>query len=98
MLLPDLKDSANAVKHLVVGAGKDGNIYVVDRDSMGKFNSSSNQIWQELAGAVPGGVYSSPAYFNNTVYYGDVGGTVKAFSITSAKLSTSPTSQTSIQF
>jgi Immunoglobulin domain len=98
MLLPDLRDGANTVRHLVVGAGKDGNIYVVDRDSMGKFNSSSNQIWQELAGAVPGGVYSSPAYFNNTVYYGDVGGTVKAFSITSAKLSMSPTSQTSIQF
>jgi hypothetical protein len=98
MLLPDLRDGANTVRHLVVGAGKDGNIYLVDRDSMGKFNSSSNQIWQELAGAVPGGVYSSPAYFNNTVYYGDVGGTVKAFSITSAKLSTSPTSQTSIQF
>jgi hypothetical protein len=98
MLLPDLRDGANTVRHLVVGAGKDGNIYVVDRDSMGKFNSSSNQIWQELTGAVPGGVYSSPAYFSNTVYYGDVGGTVKAFSITTAKLSTSPTSQTSIQF
>jgi hypothetical protein len=98
LLLPDLRDGANTLRHLVLGAGKDGNIYVVDRDSMGKFNASSNQIWQELTGAVPGGVYSSPAYFNNTVYYADAGGSVKAFSITSAKLSTSPTSLTTTQF
>ena len=98
MLLPDLTDSSGAVRHLVVGAGKDGNIYVVNRDSMGKFNSSANNIWQEVAGAVPGGVWASPAYFNHTVYYGDAGGTVKAFTISGAKLSSSPTSQTATQF
>ncbi len=93
MLLPDLMDSANTVKHLVVGAGKDGNIYVVDRDNMGKFSPSANHIWQELDGVVSGGVRSSPAYFNGTVYLGDVGGALKAFGITSAKLSASPTSR-----
>src|ERR1019366_6401119 len=81
MLLPDLKDSTNTVRHLMVGAGKDGNIYVVDRDSMGKFNASMNQIWQQLSAAVPSGVFSSPAYFNNTVYYGDKDATLKAFGI-----------------
>jgi hypothetical protein len=98
MLLPDLRDATNTVRHLAVAAGKGGTIYVVNRDSMGKFNPSTNNIWQELAGAVPGRVFSSPAYFNNTVYYGDIGGTLKAFSIISAKLSTSPTSQTGTQF
>src|ERR1700677_2445298 len=62
MLLPDLMDSSNTVRHLMVGAGKDGNIYVVDRDSMGKFNASSNNNYQTLAGALPGGVWSTPAY------------------------------------
>jgi hypothetical protein len=98
MLLPDLKDSTNTVRHLMVGAGKDGNIYVVDRDSMGKFNASMNQIWQQLRAAVPSGVFSSPAYFNNTVYYGDKDASLKAFGITSAKLSGAPSSQTGIQF
>ncbi|HEY5101592.1 MAG TPA: PQQ-binding-like beta-propeller repeat protein [Steroidobacteraceae bacterium] len=98
MLLPDLTDSTNTVRHLMVGAGKDGNIYVVNRDSMGKFNASANQIWQELDGAVPGGIFASPAYFNNNVYYGDISGTLKAFGITNAKLSASPTSQSSTQF
>jgi hypothetical protein len=66
-LLPDLSDGANTM-HLAVGAGKDTNIYVVNRDSMGKFNTSpnSNNVYQELPGALPGGVWSMPAYFNNT--------------------------------
>jgi hypothetical protein len=98
MLLPDLSDESNAVRHLVVGAGKDGNIYVADRDAMGKFNASANHIWQELDGVLPGGVWSTPAYFNKAVYYADVGGKLKAFGITNAKLSSAPTSQTGTSF
>ena len=98
MLLPDLTDVTNTVRHLVIGAGKDSNIYVVNRDAMGKFNPSSNLIWQELDGALPGGVFSTPAYFSSTVYYGDGGGTLKAFAITNAKLSIAPSSQTSTSF
>jgi hypothetical protein len=98
LLLPDLTDESNTVRHLVVGAGKDGNIYVVSRDAMGKFNATANQIWQEVDGALPGGVWSTPAYFNNALYYADVGGTLKAFGISNAKLSSAPTSQTSTSF
>src|SRR5205807_3660364 len=46
LLLPDLTDAGNVVRHLVIGAGKDGNIYVVNRDSMGKFSPTANNIWQ----------------------------------------------------
>jgi outer membrane protein assembly factor BamB len=86
MLLPDLADSANVTRHLAVGAGKDGNLYVVDRDSMGKFNPASNKIWQELDGALGHGIWSTPAYFNHTVYYGPSGGPVTAFAIHDAML------------
>jgi hypothetical protein len=99
MLLPDLTDSTSTIRHLVIGAGKDGKIYIVNRDSMGKFNSSGNtQIWQQVSGALTSGIYSTPAYFNGTVYYGDVGATVKAFAISSAKLSGQPQSQSATQF
>jgi PQQ enzyme repeat len=99
MLLPDLTDSTNTVRHLVIGAGKDGNIYVVNRDSMGKFNSSSNvQIWQQVSGALTSSVFSTPAYFNGTVYYGDVGATLKSFAISNAKLAAAPQSQSATQF
>ncbi|MGA7539137.1 MAG: PQQ-binding-like beta-propeller repeat protein [Steroidobacteraceae bacterium] len=98
MLLPDVTDSSGVVRHLMIGAGKDGNLYVVNRDDMGKFSLSGDGIWQQLDGLFPGGIFSSPAYFNGEVYYGDVGGTLKAFSVTDAKLSNVPASQTSTQF
>lgn len=99
MLLPDLTDSSNTVRHLVIGAGKDGNIYVVNRDSMGKFNPSGNsQIWQQVSGALASGVFSTPAYFNGTIYYADVGATLKAFAISNAKLAAAPHSQSAAQF
>jgi hypothetical protein len=98
MLLPDLMDSANTVRHLAVGAGKDGNIYVVDRDSLGKFNAAANRNYQTLSGVLPGGIWSTPAYFNGTVYYADASGTLKAFAISTAKLGATPQSQSATQF
>ena len=98
MVLPDLSDGSGNTWHLAVGAGKDGNLYVVNRDSMGKFSSSNNNIYQELSGGLPGGVWAMPAYFNNTVYYGSVGNQIQAFTITNATLSTSATSQTANSF
>jgi len=99
MLLPDLTNGSGQTMHLAVGAGKDGNLYVVNRDSMGKFTpGNNNAIYQELPGALPGGVWAMPAYFNNVVYYGSVGNSIQAFTITNAKLSTSATAHTANSF
>jgi outer membrane protein assembly factor BamB len=97
LVLPDLTDGSGNVRHLSVGAGKDGHIYVVNRDAMGKFNAGSNHIYQELSGVL-GGVFSMPAYFNGTLYYGAVGDAIKAFKITNAMLGNGPASQTSNTF
>jgi hypothetical protein len=98
MLLPDLPDAGGTVRHLAVGAGKDGHLYVVNRDDLGKFSASGNAIWQDLANALPGGIWSAPAYFNGNVYYADVNGTLKAFAISQAKLGASPASQSGTTF
>jgi hypothetical protein len=98
IVLPDLTDGSGNTWHLAVGAGKDSNLYLVNRDSMGKFNSNKNNIYQELAGSLPGGVYAMPAYFNSTIYYGSVGSPIQAFTITSAKISTSATAETTNSF
>lgn len=98
LVLPDITDKSGKVWHLAVGAGKDGNIYVVNRDSMGKFNANTNKIYQELNGILSGSVFSMPAYFNNTIYYGAAGDRLKSFSISNAKLPTSPTGQTGNSF
>lgn len=98
LLLPDFKDAAGHIRHLAVGAGKDTNIYVVNRDNMGKFNPTRNNIWQEIDSALPGGVWSMPAYYNNTVYYGGVGDHIKAFAVSQALLSESPASESGNTF
>jgi Immunoglobulin I-set domain len=97
LLLPDLVDANGNTRHLAVGSGKDAIIYVVDRDNMGKFNSTADNIYQQISGQI-GGVWSKPSYFNNTVYYGAVGDHLKAFPITNALLAGTPATQSSESF
>lgn len=57
---------------------------------MGKYNAANDSaIYQRINGEI-GGVWSMPAYFNNTVYYGAVSDTLKAFPITNARLAATP--------
>ncbi|HKV04258.1 MAG TPA: hypothetical protein VJO53_04025, partial [Candidatus Acidoferrales bacterium] len=98
MLLPDLKDAQGNTRHLAIGAGKDSNLYMVDRDNMGKFTSNDSGIYQELPGALSGGVWSAPAYFNGTAYYGPSGNNLLAFPIASARLGASPSSSSAHGF
>lgn len=97
VVLLDLTDNGGHVHQLAVGAGKDSVIYVVDRNSMGKFNSTDN-IYQEISGALSGQVFSKPAVFNDTVYYGAVGDSIRAFPIANAKLATTSSQTTSHTF
>lgn len=98
MVLPDFTDGSGKVLHLAVGAGKDSNMYVIDRDSMGKFDPNSNNIYQELTKQFSSGIFSAPAYFNSAVYFGASYGTIKLFNISNAKLSATPVSQTTNTF
>lgn len=99
LVLPDVSVTANKKVHLVVGAGKDGNIYVADRNNMGKWNpNNNNNLYQELSGALPNGAWSMPAYFYNTVFFGGVTDHIKAYPIVFGKLAASPSSQTAITF
>jgi len=100
MVVPNIKDSSGAVHQLVVGAGKDSNIYLADRTNMGKFNpNNNNQLYQELQGALAGSVFAAPAFSQNMIYYGAVGDNVKAFAFDSTgKLVATPQSKTSNAF
>jgi hypothetical protein len=93
LLLPDMLDTQSNTRQLAVGAGKDQIIYLVDRMNMGKFSPSTNAIYQQVNGVLAGRVFSTPAYFNGTLYYGAVGDYIKALPFQSARL-TAVTSQT----
>jgi hypothetical protein len=99
LVLPDMTDSSGKTRYLAIGAGKDGNIYLVDRTNMGKFNPQNDSaIYQELDGALPGGIWSMPAYYRGQVYFGAVNGPIRAFQFTKALLSSTPASMTGTQF
>jgi hypothetical protein len=98
VVLPDQTDASGTVRHLAVGAGKDLNMYLVDRDSMGKFNPAGDVIFHKEVALFPARVFSTPAYFNGTLYYGAVGDNIKAFTMKNAQFSSVPTSMTAKAF
>ena len=98
LLLPDVVDGSGKTRHLAIGSGKDANIYVVDRDNMGKFNGNADNIYQLITGQLSGGVWSKPSYFNGTVYYGAVNDSIKAFPIVNGLLATAPSSRSAHSF
>jgi hypothetical protein len=98
LLLPDLSSGANP--RLLVQAGKEGKIYLINRDTggMGHFcttcTTGDTQIVQELPGAV-GGMWGSPAFWNGNLFFGGAGDNLKAFSFSASSLVSGPTTQSS---
>jgi hypothetical protein len=98
-------DQSGAYPHELIGCGKPNDIYVMNRDQMGQFNSTSNNVIQVISGAVGGaGVtehcFMTPAFWQQNVYFVGNQDVIKAFSLDpgSGLLSTAPTSQGSFVF
>jgi len=96
VLLPDQTGTAHP--HLALGAGKDGNAYLVDRDNMGHFRPSDNsQIVQTIAISTSG-VYGTPGFWESNIYFLAPNDVLKAFQLSGGLLSTNPSSQASTAF
>lgn len=100
LLLPD--QTAGAHPHLLVGAGKEGKIYLIDRDNMGRFNSTDDsRIVQSIPNAIGTGDDSdfySPVFWNGKVYFSGTDDVVKAFNFNNGLLSTTPVMQAATTF
>jgi Bacterial lectin/Chitobiase/beta-hexosaminidase C-terminal domain len=96
LLLPD---QPGTHPHLLLQAGKEGRIYLIDRDRMtaNPANpsqeepfcsgcSSDPQIVQESAAGEIGGMWSTPAYWNNTTYWRGNGDLLKAIPLSNGLL------------
>ena len=99
VVLPDMKDSNGKFRSLAIGAGKDQNIYIVDRSNMGKFNPNNDDaIYQEIDGVLGGGEWATAAYYKGSVYFGPQGNNLLQFKFSKAKLATSPYSRSTASF
>jgi outer membrane protein assembly factor BamB len=100
LILPEMKDASGRIWRLVVGAGKDLNIYLANRNAMGKFNPRGNQnIYQELPQAMKHNFSRPiPAYFNGRLYYASTEDTLREFRFQNARLIAEPESQTTLKF
>jgi len=98
MLLPDQPGND---PHLMVIAGKNGTIYLLNRDQLTANNLhycgtcySDPQIVQELPGAFSAypqaNYYGTPVSWNNNVYFWPINDYLKEYSLTNGLLSTSP--------
>jgi hypothetical protein len=100
MILPDLYDSSNQVHHLVVAAGKEPTLYLLNRDNLGRYNPAGDVVYQKIPGVLGAfGVWAAPAYFNGALYFGPRDTAMSRFAFNSnAKLDPVPDSVTSTSF
>jgi hypothetical protein len=91
LLMPDIPIGGGNVLSLAAGAGKDGNIYYMGRtgDFLGEYDGQNDNNIFTITNALPNGASSTPAYFNQTLYYGGIGDSVRAIDV----LGTNTTSQ-----
>jgi hypothetical protein len=94
--LIDLPASGTNPVHLVAGGGKDGYLYLLDRDKMGGFGDSN--AWQRLN--FGNGIFGTGAFWKGHLYLAGLKGSLQAFSLdaATAKLSLSPSSVSSALF
>jgi hypothetical protein len=95
MLLPD---HSGAHRREAVIGGKEGKLFVLDRDDMGEFHPSGNRVVQQLEANLGNGYYSSPAYFNGAVYMAGVSSHLERYAVRGARLSDTPTSRSVATF
>jgi hypothetical protein len=92
-----LPDQTGTYPHLLITAGKQGVIYVLNRDNMGKYGVSGDTSLQSLSG-LSGGLFASPAFWKNFIYFGAWNDPLKSFQLNNFTLSQSSRSTMGFTF
>lgn len=98
-----LPNQPGSFLHLAITSGKNGHIYLLDRDNMGGYGGAKGnpQIVQEIAGQLKQQM-GTPAYWNGHVYFGagvsPHNDSIKAFTIRNGVVSNTPASQSSATY
>lgn len=88
--------TSGPVPHLVIGGGKDGYLYLLNRDAMGGLGDAN--AWQRFSFGNP--IFATGSFWNNTFYMAAVNGPLQAFAFNTStgKFNTSNASQSSAAY
>jgi hypothetical protein len=94
--LIDLPANGTLPTHLIAGGGKDGYLYVLNRDNLGGFGDAN--AWQRMNWGAP--IYDTVAYWNSTLYMSGAWSSLQAFALNpqTAMVETSPSSVSTTYF
>ncbi|AXC12918.1 hypothetical protein ACPOL_3635 [Acidisarcina polymorpha] len=108
VLLPAEKQASGTTLNSLVAIGKSGKIYILNRNNLGGYSPTSDNVVQALQTPQSGeqnwgaGVWGASAYYNQHIYFGGINPGVTnglaAYSYVNGVLSSAPTSQTTEQF
>lgn len=96
-----MPDNLSPYPHELIGGGKDGRIFVINRDNMGGYQQTDHVIQEVQTGTQQyDNIFSTPVFWNNNIYYHDAQDVVKAYSWNpnTGLISDSPTMQGSVVF
>jgi hypothetical protein len=86
------------VAHLLIGGGKQGNLFLLNRDNLGKFSSSTNNVVQAIN--LGNSIFATPVFWQNNLYVAGVGAPLKQFAFNTAtgKFGGAPFSQSATSY
>ena len=89
-ILVDLPAKGSNPTHLLIGGGKDGSLYLLNRDKLG--GTGDSNAWQQFN--IGSAIFSTGAFWNSTFYIAGMGGPLSAFSLNAgtAKMNSTPSS------
>ncbi|MGB6385465.1 MAG: hypothetical protein WBE45_22085 [Terriglobales bacterium] len=93
-----LPDQPGLYPHELVAGGKQGTLYLVNRDNLGQFNPTADNVIQEIPKAVVGEMVGVPTYWNNSVYVAGDDDYIKQFALVNGQLTQQPVSETPMTF
>jgi chitodextrinase len=94
-----LPDSVGTAPHMIVGGDKQGNLFLLNRDTnLGKYTPGGPDATLQTLSVVPGGtsifsgIFATPAFWQNTIYLVAVNGFPQAYTFSGGLLGTTPAS------
>jgi hypothetical protein len=88
---------AGPVTHLVIGGGKQGNLFLLNRDNLGKFSGSTNNVVETVSVGNP--IFATPVFWQSSLYVAGVGPLKQfAFNPAMGKFNGAPFSQSAASY